>query len=65
MATRKKSNIDIHVGEEVAAAAAEPGAAGQPVSQAANEIPDLTVRIFPITKEARDKLHGQILHSYE
>ncbi len=122
MATRKKPNIDIHVGEEVAAAAAEPSAAGQPVSQAASEIPDLTVRIFPIrnsksklratasvnigrafavqgfrvfdsqngpfvkepqqtyikegteiqrsvffpiTKEARDKLYGQILHSYE
>ena len=122
MATRKKPNIDIHVGEEVAAAAAEPGAAGQPVPQTAGEIPDLTVRIFPIrnsksklratasvnigrafavqgfrifdsqngpfvkepqqtyikegteiqrsvffpiTKEARDKLYGQILHSYE
>ena len=122
MATRKKPNIDIHVGEEVAAATAQSGAAGQPVSQAAGEIPDLTVRIFPIrnsksklratasvnigrafavqgfrifdsqngpfvkepqqtyikegteiqrsvffpiTKEARDKLYGQILHSYE
>jgi len=122
MAVRKQKNVDIEVGHEAVMPPAEPGHEGQPVSTQASEIPDLTVRIypvrnsksklratanvniagafavqgfrifdsrnglfvkepeqsyvkagtqlnrsvfFPITREARDKLYGQILHSYE
>lgn len=123
MAKRKqKQDIDITVDKEVQAPAAEPVAVGQPVPPLEKEVPELTVRIFPvrnaksklratanvnnagafavqgfrifdsrnglfvkepertyikdgtemsqsvffpITKEAREKLYGQILHSYD
>ena len=123
MAKRKqKQDIDITVDKEVQAPAVEPVDVGQPVPPVEKEVPELTVRIFPvrnaksklratanvnivgafavqdfrifdsrnglfvkepertyikdgtqlsqsvffpITKEAREKLYGQILHSYE
>ena len=123
MAKRKENpDIDIAVDKEVGAPAAERVTAGQPVPQQENQIPELTVRVypirnsrsklratanvniarafavqgfrifdsqnglfvkeperqyvkdgtqlsqsifFPITREAREKLYGQILHSYE
>ena len=123
MAERKqKQNMDTAVGEEIRSPATQPVMAGQPEPPVEKEIPELTVRIFPVnnsrsklratanvniagafavqgfrifdsrnglfvkeperqyikdgteltqsiffpvTKEARDKLYGQILHSYE
>ena len=123
MAERKqKQNMDTAVGEEIRSSAPQPVMAGQPEPPVEKEIPELTVRIFPVrnsqsklratanvniagafavqgfrifdsrnglfvkeperqyikdgteltqsiffpvTKEAREKLYGQILHSYE
>ena len=123
MAERKqKQNMDTAVGKEMRSPATQPVMAGQPEPPVEKEIPELTVRIFPVrnsqsklratanvniagafavqgfrifdsrnglfvkeperqyikdgteltqsiffpvTKEAREKLYGQILHSYE
>ncbi len=57
MAIRKQKNVDVEVGDEAVAAPAEQGHTGQPVPAQADEIPDLTVRIYPVLN-SKNKLRA-------